>query len=64
MKIHRIDQVGIIVNDLAAAKAFFLGLGLVMVGEGDVEGGWAERIVSNGTERYGERSLLRVPLML
>jgi catechol 2,3-dioxygenase-like lactoylglutathione lyase family enzyme len=28
MKIHRIDYVGIIVNDLAAAKAFFVDFGL------------------------------------
>ena len=28
MKIHRIDHVGIIVNDLPAAKAFFLTLAL------------------------------------
>ncbi|SDY26382.1 hypothetical protein SAMN05421736_101809 [Evansella caseinilytica] len=28
MKIHRIDHVGIIVNDLTAAKALFLDFGL------------------------------------
>lgn len=28
MKVHRIDQVSINVNDLPAAKAFFLDLGL------------------------------------
>ena len=44
MKIHRIDHVGIIVNDLPAAKAFFLDFGLEMLGEGKVEGEWAERI--------------------
>jgi catechol 2,3-dioxygenase-like lactoylglutathione lyase family enzyme len=41
MKIHRIDYVGIIVNDLPAAKAFFLDLGLEMMGEGE----WVERII-------------------
>ena len=45
MKIHRIDHVGIIVNDLPAAKAFFLDLGLEMLGEGKVEGGWVDRVV-------------------
>lgn len=45
MKIHRIDHVGIIVNDLLAAKAFFLDLGLEMLGEGEVEGEWVERII-------------------
>lgn len=44
MKIHRIDHVGIIVNDLPAAKAFFLDFGLEMLGEGKVEGEWAERM--------------------
>lgn len=38
MKIQRIDHVGIIVNNLAAAKAFFLDLGLEVLGEWEVEG--------------------------
>jgi catechol 2,3-dioxygenase-like lactoylglutathione lyase family enzyme len=38
MKIHRIDHVGVIVNDLPAAKAFFLNLGLELLGETEVEG--------------------------
>lgn len=45
MKINRIDHVGIIVNDLSAAKAFFLDFGLEMLGEGEVEGEWVERII-------------------
>jgi catechol 2,3-dioxygenase-like lactoylglutathione lyase family enzyme len=45
MKIHRIDHVGIIVNDLPAAKAFFLDFGLEILGEGEVEGEWVERII-------------------
>jgi catechol 2,3-dioxygenase-like lactoylglutathione lyase family enzyme len=45
MKIHRIDHVGIIVNDLPAAKAFFLDFGLEVLGEGKVEGEWVERII-------------------
>lgn len=45
MKIHRIDHVGIVVNDLPAAKAFFLDLGLEMMGEGEVEGELVERII-------------------
>lgn len=44
MKIHRIDHVGIIVNDLPAAKAFFLDCGLEMLGEGKVEGEWVQRM--------------------
>jgi catechol 2,3-dioxygenase-like lactoylglutathione lyase family enzyme len=45
MKINKIDHVGIIVNDLSAAKEFFLDLGLEMQGEGEVEGDWVSRVV-------------------
>jgi catechol 2,3-dioxygenase-like lactoylglutathione lyase family enzyme len=45
MTIQRMDHVGIVVNDLAAATEFFLELGLVLQGEGSVEGHWADRIV-------------------
>ncbi|MFD2655034.1 VOC family protein [Gracilibacillus thailandensis] len=45
MKIHRIDHVGIIVNDLPATKAFFLDLGLEVPGETEVNGEWVERII-------------------
>lgn len=34
MKIHRIDHVGVIVNDLSAAKEFFLDFGLEVQGNG------------------------------
>jgi len=45
MKIHRIDHVGIVVNDLPAAKAFFLDFGLEIQGEGEAEGEWVERVI-------------------
>ena len=45
MKIHRIDHVGVIVNDLPAVKAFFIDLGLKVLGETKVKGEWAERIM-------------------
>ncbi|QBD81139.1 VOC family protein [Ktedonosporobacter rubrisoli] len=45
MKIQRIDHVGVIVNDLAAAKAFFLDFGLEVLGEGEMEGKMLDRIV-------------------
>ena len=45
MTIHRMDHVGIVVDDLAAATAFFVELGLKLQGEGSVEGGWVDRIV-------------------
>jgi catechol 2,3-dioxygenase-like lactoylglutathione lyase family enzyme len=39
------DHVGIVVDDLAAATAFFLELGLELQGESPVEGGWVDRVV-------------------
>jgi len=39
------DHVGIVVDDLAAATAFFVELGLKLLGEGPVEGGWVDRVV-------------------
>jgi len=38
LKIHRIDHVGVIVNDLSAAKDFFLDFGLEVQGEWEMEG--------------------------
>ncbi len=45
MSIQRMEHVGIVVDDLAAATAFFVSLGLVLLGEGPVEGRWVDRIV-------------------
>jgi catechol 2,3-dioxygenase-like lactoylglutathione lyase family enzyme len=45
MTIQRMDHVGIVVDDLAAAKAFFLELGLEVQGEGQAEGDWVDRVV-------------------
>jgi catechol 2,3-dioxygenase-like lactoylglutathione lyase family enzyme len=39
------DHVGIVVDDLAAATAFFVELGLELQGGGSVEGGWVDRVV-------------------
>jgi catechol 2,3-dioxygenase-like lactoylglutathione lyase family enzyme len=43
--VQRMEHVGIVVDDLAAATAFFVGLGLELQGEGQVEGGWVDRVV-------------------
>ena len=45
MTIQRMDHVGIVVDDLAAATEFFVELGLELQGEGAVEGRWVDRIV-------------------
>ena len=46
MTIQRLENVGIVVDDLAAATAFFVELGFKLQGEGRVEGGWVDRIVA------------------
>ena len=48
MTIKRMDHVSVVVDDLAAAVAFFTALGMTIVGETPVEGPWADRI--NGIE--------------
>lgn len=45
MKVHRIDHVGIVVQDLPAAKAFFLDFGLEVRGEGELEGAQLDQTV-------------------
>ena len=45
MTIRRMDNVGIVVDDLQAAIAFFVELGLELEGEATVEGQWVDRTV-------------------
>ena len=45
MTIQRMDHVGIVVDDLAAATEFFIELGLVLQGEAPVEGRWVDHVV-------------------
>ena len=40
----RMDHVSVVVNDLEAAKAFFIELGLDLEGEAPIEGPWVDRI--------------------
>jgi catechol 2,3-dioxygenase-like lactoylglutathione lyase family enzyme len=60
MAIERMDHVGIVVDDLAAAIEFFVELGLELEGEGAVEGGWADRIVGLDGVR-AEIAMLQTP---
>ena len=48
MTVLRMEHIGVVVEDLAAAKAFFLALGLELEGEATVEGPSVDRI--NGLE--------------
>ena len=45
MTIQRMDNVGIVVDDLDAAVAFFTELGMELEGKAQVEGVWADRTV-------------------
>jgi catechol 2,3-dioxygenase-like lactoylglutathione lyase family enzyme len=45
MAIQRLEHVGIVVDDLAAAIEFFVQLGLELQGKGSVEGRWVDRVV-------------------
>ena len=45
MTIRRMDNVLIVVDDLAAATAFFTELGMELEGKTTVEGDWAGRVV-------------------
>jgi len=49
MAIQSLEDVGIVVEDLAAVTTFFGGLGLDLLGEGKVEGDRVDRVV--GLER-------------
>jgi catechol 2,3-dioxygenase-like lactoylglutathione lyase family enzyme len=45
MGIQRMDHVGVVVDDIAAATAFFVELGFTLQGDGLAEGEWVDRIV-------------------
>jgi catechol 2,3-dioxygenase-like lactoylglutathione lyase family enzyme len=45
MTIRRMHHVGIVVDDLEAATAFFAELGLERQGGGPAEGDWVDRVV-------------------
>jgi catechol 2,3-dioxygenase-like lactoylglutathione lyase family enzyme len=45
MTIQRMDNVGIVVDDLEAAVAFFAELGMELEGKAQIEGPWADRTV-------------------
>jgi catechol 2,3-dioxygenase-like lactoylglutathione lyase family enzyme len=60
MAIKKMEHVGIVVDDLAAAIEFFVELGLESGGTGQVEGEWVDRIIAlEGTK--AELVMLRTP---
>ncbi len=60
MALQRMDNVGIVVEDLAAAIEFFRELGLELEGRGMVEGEWAGRVTGLGDQRV-EIAMMRTP---
>ena len=60
MTILRMDNVGVVVDDLAAAIAFFVELGLELEGETTVEGSSVDRLVGLDDVRT-DIALMRTP---
>lgn len=60
MAIQRMDNVGIVVDDLDAAVAFFIELGMELEGRMPIEGGWADKVVGLDGQR-SEVAMVRVP---
>jgi catechol 2,3-dioxygenase-like lactoylglutathione lyase family enzyme len=60
MTILRMDNVGVVVDDLAAAIAFFVELGLDLEGETTVEGSSVDRLVGLDDVRT-DIALMRTP---
>jgi catechol 2,3-dioxygenase-like lactoylglutathione lyase family enzyme len=58
--IERMDNVGIVVDDLAAAVVFFTELGLELEGEARIEGRWADRTVGLDGVR-SDIAMMRTP---
>ena len=60
MTVQRMDNVGIVVDDLPATIAFFRELGLELEGRAMVEGEWAGRVTGLGDQRV-EIAMMRTP---
>jgi catechol 2,3-dioxygenase-like lactoylglutathione lyase family enzyme len=60
MTIKRMDNVGIVVEDLGGAIDFFRELGLELEGQGTIEGEWAGRVTGLGDQRV-EIAMMRTP---
>ncbi|MEV8335111.1 VOC family protein [Streptomyces niveus] len=60
MTIRRMDNVLIVVDDLDAAIAFFVELGMELEGRSPVEGRWVDRVIGLDDVRQ-EVAMLRTP---
>jgi catechol 2,3-dioxygenase-like lactoylglutathione lyase family enzyme len=60
MAVERMHHIGVVVQDLEAAKRFFVAIGLLVEGEDEVEGAWVGRVI--GLEDVRSRiAFLRAP---
>ena len=60
MTINRMDNVGIVVEDLEAAIEFFAALGLELEGRAPIEGDWADGVTGLSHMRV-EIAMMRTP---
>ena len=60
MALTRMDNVGIVVDDLEATIEFFHELGLELEGRAMIEGEWAGRVTGLGDQRV-ETAMMRTP---
>ena len=60
MTVKRMDNIGIVVEDLDAAVEFFTELGLTLEGRMPIEGEWAGRVTGLGSQRV-EIAMLVTP---
>ncbi len=60
MAITRMDNVGIVVEDLSATIEFFHELGLELEGRATIEGEWAGRVTGLGDQRV-DVAMMRTP---
>ena len=60
MTVKRMDNVGIVVDDLTATIDFFRELGLELEGRDSIEGEWAGRVTALGDQRV-EIAMMRTP---
>ena len=51
MAVKRMDNMGIVVEDLDAVVEFFTELGLKLEGKGEIEGEWAGRVTGLGDQK-------------
>jgi len=60
MTIQRMDNIGVVVDDLEGAIAFFVALGMELDGEAAVEGRWVDRVVGIDDVRV-DIAMVRTP---